>query len=219
MKRKIVTRALATLLVFSALFSFTGCGGLMFAIDGSMNPYIPQAEYEEGDFSYMDGPLAAGVRCDKNEFNIDEVYLDLYVGFFDKEDGAPTEFRYPNTDLRECYLLYLSNSVSRNVFFEDETKKNLYNLEGRTLVKEFTNEDTLTYGCLEKPFVGVVYDHKETLHIAKELFAEENDVKQIYIELLRFSSTDGKLWETSGIRCVITLNYTKIDENTVRIRF
>ena len=73
MKRKIVTRVVAALLVFSALCSLTGCKGLMFTVDGGgFGPYIPQAKYEEGSFSGQEGLYAMGIRSDTNEFKTDE---------------------------------------------------------------------------------------------------------------------------------------------------
>ncbi len=222
MKRKIVTRVVAALLVFSALCSLTGCRGLMFTVDGGgFGPYIPQAKYEEGDFSGRDSNTIIGVRSDKNEFKIDEVYLDMYVAFFNKDDGAPTDFLYPNTDERKCAILYLSNgSLDDFSYVKNATIKELYNLKNRIFIKEFTQEEILSYGFSEKPFVGIVYDYKETVHIPKELFIEKAGIPdRLLIELHSYYSTDGEHWDQDGVQPSITLYYTIIDEETVRIRF
>lgn len=220
MKRKIVTRVVAALLVFSALFSLTGCEGLMFTVDGGgFGPYIPQAKYEEGSFSYQEGLYAMGIRSDTNEFKTDEVYFDLYVGFFDKDDGAQIDLYYPNTDYRQFGLLYLSSGSWSPISVDDKSKQSLYDLENKTVIKEFTQEETLTYGYSAKPFIGVVYDYKETIHIPEEFFVENSKKQELYIQLAVFSSTDGEQWSSDGTTYSFTLYYTFIDEETVRIRF
>ena len=225
MKRKIVTRVVAALLVFSALFSLTGCRGLMFTVDGSMMPYIPQAKYETGNRSHSisrNGPVMC-VRSQKSEFQIDEVNIELSFAFFNHQYGPQEELFYPNTDTQLCGILYLGDGTLKNtdfVAFESETKEELYDREGRLFIKELTQEELFTYGYSKKAFIGFVYDHTEIIHIPEEFFAEEEGKQNcIHIEFIPFESTNGSSWEQHHIISRITLYFEQLENNTVRIRF
>ena len=205
-KRKFVAKIMLLVLLVTSAFSFTGCG--------EKYKYKFPASY---DFETI---IAATAYSDTNVFDIDNVTLTLSyslheLDYFGRADTNPKEqlpsiYQDDQLELEIC----VCNGTHQKGIKDINCCVELKTIEEKKL---FSQE----YGHIDTPFFisnGIIYKHSEIITIPSYMFTE--NAGKVYIRLLLMEvGIDvwiGSQQVVSSDTC-ITINYKKIDNNTIEL--
>lgn len=201
-------KKLHILILLLLTLSLTGC---LFPVKV---PYNTGDRYQSviGFQENMEGaPLNIGISCDKLEFDINDVYLNIYWAVI--EDFIP-HFYYENNDL--CY--YLGVDTRQNTKTYTFTTKDLYNISDFITLELFKKDILKTSNKYTASFNdkgGIEYNYFKQYHIPSEAFKENIGV----IKIVFCSVEINDKGELFGIqRCSFDITYMKLDLTTVKFR-
>ena len=203
MKRKSITIMLVLVMLASML---TGCTA---DIDGEYKGY-------SNGFNYNDHRLKSSVMCaarsEKTEFDVDDVTLDFYFGWWERQPSDPS---YPGIKSLLGYALYFCNE-------QIETKTNINtedykNIPGHYFIKEIPTDEFNSdkYSISMKKSIGRVFKQSESFTVPKELFDQKRGtiLFSFHTVILLLENSQFYNYREEYIR----IEYEFIDDNTVRI--
>lgn len=218
MKTKKVFKIFVMVLAFmTMILSLTGC--LRFQ----------HAKFEKG-FSYTlsPDPIMMGVRAETDVFEIDDVTLDLYYGFFDIEyceryDVNPLQMYKKEATDKVLFVLYICKSEAESPFIIDEKILNYKEVDNHFFIKEITEAvaGTTDYGYLLSPVNGVEYCHSEKITIPEEIFAgtKSFSLKIIPFNVHHLPNGDVEYFVSPVVGKIETFLFTMTNEQKIKITF
>lgn len=211
MKRKIGTRVVAALLVFSALCSLTGC-------------FQKYAIKEGFDYAFTPEPIMFGIKSSNDTFEKESVSFDLYygvhnIGYTEKHGTDPrsTYIKSPRS-AELLFALYFVIEEYANDVLNDNELDDYKNIKHHLFIKELSEEEAFSeeYGFKMNYFTGISFNHSESVTIPEELF--EKDSGRIAIKIIAMhkpEQEDGKFY-TSCARHV-SISYETTENGHIKI--
>lgn len=206
MKRKIVRQGIA-IAILSIMLTLSGCQG-------------PDSKYKgfSKGFGYKvpyGTQLVLGARSEKTEFDVDDVTLDFYYGWYDYYGSTYTiPDNTPKYEFK-CIALYLSNTHD-SIWSED--KEDYRNVENNYLVKEITPKEfaSESYNISQKKSSGRDFRQSIKLTVSEELFELKPVGNFCFCIKLIVHEISQNLY-SYGDDAYLDIRYEYISENTVRL--
>ena len=184
---------------------------------------LGQKKYTAGEeyVSYFSNHrIKLKIESDTNKIQIDNIVLDFYYGFDEKE-----ELERSKSEQNTIYAIYISASYHYNQYVEDYR-----NMEQAIFIKDYTVEDALTNQCyydivfdLGKLAKRVDYYHSEKLTIP-EWFVREYSLfdssVECFIHIVEWYQLENGMYSVlfnQSYSCPLTINI--IDADHVKIIF
>lgn len=167
-------------IALAMLFSLTAC---VADIDGRHKGFSSGFNYSGFRYSL----IMHAVRSDKTEFNIDDVVLDFYCGFF-----GELPYAYRNDTIRRTVsvVFYLTTSwVGQWIDPQDD----YLNVDNQYFIAEVSAEDFWSESFLASQTMrhGKVFNHiGKSIKIPKEAFSEQWGSLQLYAQVVDYSYED-----------------------------
>jgi hypothetical protein len=206
MAKKILTLIFATVILFSSAACATN-------IDKRYNGLSIGFSFTGPHYS----PIMYAVRSDEVEFNVDNVTLDFYYGWFG-------ELPYWHTDKTLGYDVCVAFYVTtREVGQWIDPQVDYQNVENQYFITEVSAEEfwSESFIASQTKSKGKIFNHSgKSITIPKEAFSKQEGILELYAqiisysyedELFNFDSSYSSSWYT------IYIHYNYISDNTVKL--
>lgn len=207
MKKKIIISIIIITIICSLLF-YSKQSGFMWNSCTNLT-----SESEEGiseGFRYERvSQFFNAVKSEKNQFNIDDVTLDFYIGSTDFVSKNDYDIIIP------CLITYRHMGD----FFSSLGECDYKELEGVYLIDEKNPEEFNKgpYDIELKWGYNYYFHFKNTWTIPKEAFKEEDGRFWYIVLVAKKENPQSEKYKLYGEGLSIIIEYTKIDENTISL--
>ena len=211
-KRKSVIVCFVALLLLPIVF-LTGCSA---DIDGRHNGLSIGFNFIGPRYSQ----IMYAVRSDRTEFEINNVTLDFYCGWFG-------ELPFFHTDIEDeaSYTVGVAFYITKSVVGQSIDPQGDYrNVENQHFIKIISAEEFWSESFLANQTRrdGKVFNHSgESITIPKEAFSQQEGTLELYAQIVSFYLEDNLFHfdsSLSGSWYTVYIRYNRVNDNIIRLR-
>jgi hypothetical protein len=153
-------------------------------------------------------PIMSAVMSDKHVFNINDVTLDLYFGWFDWDST--------NVGSGDNYHLVFYITTGETGWWID-SQQDYHNVEGQYFLTEVPEFNTKDYATIQTKSKGKEFNHSKKIMIPQEAFKHQMGILNLHAQIIKFSDEDDLYHFDCAYSNPIENWYTINNDNTVSL--
>lgn len=207
MKKKVMSIISILIIITVCFCCMQGC--FMWKSCTDLNSESEEGIYAGFRFGKNVGRFFNAVKSEKDQFHIDDVTLDFYIGSTDFVSKNDYDIIIP------CLITYRHMGE----FFSNLGECDYKELEGVYIIDEKTHENFNQgpYDIELKWAYDYFFHFKNTWTIPKEAFKEDNGSFWYIVLVAEKVNSQSEKYKLYGEGTSIIIEYTKIDENTISL--
>ena len=150
--------------------------------------------------------IMSAVRSDKQVFDIDNVTLDLYFGWFGPDLSEIENGNYFHI------AFYITTSDTGHWI---DPQQDYHNVENQYFITEVLEFDTKVFAASQTRRTGKIFNYSEKITIPKEAFKNQVGVLELYTQIIELSNENNLYYFDYKSSGTVKIAYTFIDDNTV----
>jgi hypothetical protein len=153
-------------------------------------------------------PIMMAVRSDKQVFDIDDVTLDLYCGYFVWDSS-----NIGNGD--NFHVVFYIKEMETGYWIDPQ--QDYHNVEGQYFLTEVPEFNTKVFAASQTRRTGKIFNYSENITIPKEAFKHQIGVLIFHAVIINFSNEDNLYHFNGSLSDSILIEYTINNDNTVSL--
>lgn len=121
------------------------------------------------------------IRSDAKEFDIDDVTIDLYTGWF----GSNITGDENGSNYHVAFYI-----IAHEYRYWNNSQLDYHNIENQYFITEMPDFNTKLFEAWQTESKGKNFNYSETITIPKELFKNSSGVLELYVLIVEFSYED-----------------------------